>query len=51
VEDCIWIARHRKDGIEYVLDYIVERKNVSDLNDSIKDNRYRDQKLRLKVHS
>ncbi|TVU36880.1 hypothetical protein EJB05_18833 [Eragrostis curvula] len=48
VGDGIWIARHRKDGTEYVLDYIVERKNVSDLSASITDNRYRDQKLRLK---
>lgn len=47
--DAIWIARHRKDRTEYVLDFIVERKEVSDLNSSIEDNRYRDQKLRLKV--
>ncbi|GJN16753.1 hypothetical protein PR202_gb03774 [Eleusine coracana subsp. coracana] len=36
------------DGTEYVLDYIVERKNLLDLDDSITDNRYKDQKLRLK---
>lgn len=51
VGDGIWIARHKKDGTEYVLDYIVERKNLLDLDDSITDNRYREQKLRLKVHS
>ncbi|GJM91908.1 hypothetical protein PR202_ga08328 [Eleusine coracana subsp. coracana] len=49
VGDGIWIARDRKSGKEYVLDFIVERKNVSDLHGSITDNRYRDQKLRLKV--
>ncbi|KAJ1255880.1 hypothetical protein BS78_K139900 [Paspalum vaginatum] len=48
VGDGIWIARHRKDGKEYVLDFIIERKEVSDLDDSITDNRYRDQKFRLK---
>lgn len=47
VGDGIWIARHRKDRKEYVLDFIVERKEVSDLEGSITDNRYRDQKLRL----
>ena len=49
--DGIWIARHRKLRTEYVLDFIVERKEVSDLDGSITDNRYRDQKLRLKVPS
>ena len=49
--DGIWIARHRKDHTEYVLDFIVERKEVLDLDGSIADNRYRDQKLRLKVPS
>ena len=49
--DGIWIARHRKDHKEYVLDFIVERKEVLDLDGSIADNRYRDQKLRLKVPS
>ncbi|KAF9611967.1 hypothetical protein IFM89_037250 [Coptis chinensis] len=47
VGDAIWIARHRELGSEYVLDFIVERKGVDDLHCSIKDNRYRDQKLRL----
>ncbi|KAF8646988.1 hypothetical protein HU200_065502 [Digitaria exilis] len=48
VGDAIWIARNRKDRTEYVLDFIVERKEVLDLNGSIEDNRYRDQKLRMK---
>lgn len=49
VGDGIWIARHKYDGSEYVLDFIVERKKVDDLRLSIRDNRYRDQKLRLLV--
>ncbi|CAL4945570.1 unnamed protein product [Urochloa decumbens] len=48
VGDGIWIACHRKNRTEYVLDFIIERKEVSDLDGSIEDNRYRDQKLRLK---
>ncbi|CAN6444141.1 unnamed protein product [Victoria cruziana] len=47
VGDGIWIARHRNDQQEYVLDFIVERKKVDDLRQSIRDNRYKDQKLRL----
>nr|GMD62647.1 crossover junction endonuclease mus81 [Ipomoea batatas] len=47
VGDAIWIARHKNTGSEYVLDFIVERKKVDDLRSSIRDNRYKDQKLRL----
>ncbi|KAL6555536.1 Crossover junction endonuclease mus81 [Orobanche hederae] len=47
VGDGIWLAHHKYLGSEYVLDFIVERKNVDDLRHSIKDNRYRDQKMRL----
>ncbi|KAK2976201.1 hypothetical protein RJ640_027492 [Escallonia rubra] len=47
VGDGIWIARHKHLASEYVLDFIVERKNVDDLRCSIRDNRYRDQKVRL----
>ncbi|CAM8920099.1 unnamed protein product [Rhodiola kirilowii] len=47
VGDGIWIARHKSLESEYVLDFIVERKNVDDLRCSIRDKRYRDQKLRL----
>ncbi|URD83720.1 ERCC4 [Musa troglodytarum] len=47
VGDGIWIARRRGCNIEYVLDFIVERKRVDDLCRSIRDNRYKDQKLRL----
>ncbi|KAE8038325.1 hypothetical protein FH972_010848 [Carpinus fangiana] len=49
VGDAIWIACHKYVDSEYVLDFIVERKNVGDLCFSIRDNRYRDQKLRLLV--
>ncbi|KAE8686654.1 Crossover junction endonuclease MUS81 [Hibiscus syriacus] len=47
IGDGIWIARHKYLSNEYVLDFIVERKNVNDLRSSIRDNRYRDQKLKL----
>ncbi|XP_059651940.1 crossover junction endonuclease MUS81 [Cornus florida] len=47
IGDGIWLARHKYLGSEYVLDFIVERKNVDDLRCSIRDKRYRDQKLRL----
>lgn len=47
VGDGVWIVRHKESHVEYVLDFIVERKKVDDLCSSIKDNRYRDQKLRL----
>lgn len=49
VGDGIWIARHQQLGREYVLDFIVERKNVDDLRSSIRDNRYREQKVRILV--
>ncbi|KAM0912298.1 hypothetical protein ACQ4PT_012970 [Festuca glaucescens] len=48
VGDAIWIAHHKVLHTEYVLDFIVERKSVDDLVGSIRDNRYKDQKLRLK---
>lgn len=48
VGDGIWIARHRRSRTEYVLDFVVERKGVTDLVSSIRDSRYKDQKLRLK---
>lgn len=47
VGDAIWVARHKQFLSEYVLDLIVERKRVDDLRSSIRDNRYRDQKVRL----
>lgn len=48
IGDGLWIARHKQLNNEYVLDFIVERKEVDDLSCSIRDNRYRDQKLRLR---
>ncbi|KAG9443636.1 hypothetical protein H6P81_014976 [Aristolochia fimbriata] len=47
VGDGIWIARHKHLRTEYVLDFIVERKEVDDLRCSIRDNRYKEQKTRL----
>ncbi|PKA66988.1 Crossover junction endonuclease MUS81 [Apostasia shenzhenica] len=47
IGDGIWIVRHKQSNSEYVLDFIVERKEIDDLGSSILDNRYRDQKLRL----
>lgn len=49
VGDAIWIACQKYLHCEYVLDFIVERKKVDDLRSSIRDNRYKDQKLRLLV--
>jgi crossover junction endonuclease MUS81 len=51
VGDAIWIARHKVSHMEYVLDFIVERKHVDEIVGSIRDNIYKDQKLRLKVPS
>lgn len=46
--DFMWIVRSRLENKkEYVLDYIIERKEVADLASSIKDNRYKEQKYRL----
>ena len=49
--DAVWIAR-RKDGgrgdeDEVVLDFIVERKRLDDLSNSIRDGRWSEQKFRL----
>ncbi|KAK1316387.1 Crossover junction endonuclease MUS81 [Acorus calamus] len=47
IGDGIWLARHRNLNKEYALDFIVERKNIDDLRMSVRDHRYKDQKLRL----
>ncbi|KAJ7533191.1 hypothetical protein O6H91_13G036900 [Diphasiastrum complanatum] len=47
IGDATWIARDKFHETEYVLDFIVERKAVDDLWTSIKDTRYKQQKLRL----
>ncbi|ETW04369.1 hypothetical protein, variant [Aphanomyces invadans] len=53
IGDMIWIARSPTRLLngkpeEYVLEVVVERKNVSDLASSIMDKRYTEQKARLK---
>lgn len=50
IGDALWIARSRRDpNTEYVLDYILERKSLTDLLASIKDsNRYTSQKYFLR---
>ncbi|GAX82301.1 hypothetical protein CEUSTIGMA_g9730.t1 [Chlamydomonas eustigma] len=50
VGDAVWVARHRSQpSLMYILDYIMERKSVSDLASSIKDQRYIQQKYILKL--
>ncbi|WPT13049.1 Crossover junction endonuclease MUS81 [Picochlorum sp. SENEW3] len=50
VGDVAWVARRKgRMNEEYILDYIVERKSVEDLIQSIKESgRYHNQKYRLK---
>lgn len=40
VGDIMWVARDRE-GNEYVMNCILERKTVADLSESIRDGRYR----------
>lgn len=47
IGDFTWIARDRR-GHELVLPYIVERKRLDDLAQSIKSGRYHEQKFRLR---
>lgn len=48
VGDALWIAVHKATEEEVVLDSIVERKRLDDLCTSIHDDRYHEQKARLK---
>lgn len=50
IGDFAWVAKelHSTRPRELVLDFIVERKCVSDLAESIPDGRYREQKMRLR---
>ncbi|XP_051156626.1 crossover junction endonuclease MUS81 [Leptopilina boulardi] len=48
VGDFMWIARCRTTKRELVLPHIVERKRIDDLEQSLKDSRYKEQKVRLK---
>ena len=43
--DFLWVARDNQTGVEIVLDYLVERKTMSDLVSSIKDGRFKEQKV------
>ncbi|AET38060.1 Mus81p Ecym_2318 [Eremothecium cymbalariae DBVPG len=46
--DIIWVAKHKASGKECVLNFLLERKRLDDLSMSIKDNRFMEQKNRLK---
>lgn len=46
--DFCWIYTDPDTDVEYILDFIIERKTLSDLADSIVDGRYTEQKYRLK---
>jgi crossover junction endonuclease MUS81 len=49
IGDALWIARSRRAPVrEYCLDFVVERKRLDDLESSIKDARYKQQKYFLK---
>lgn len=48
VGDALWVAKHKENGKEVVLDSIVERKRLDDLCKSILDARFHEQKARLK---
>lgn len=48
VGDAVWVAEHKTSGKLAVLDYIVERKSLRDLVQSIMDGRFFEQKTRLK---
>lgn len=45
VGDFLWIARSRTSKDELILPYIVERKRMDDLGASIKDRRFKEQKV------
>ncbi|EMR08117.1 hypothetical protein PNEG_03555 [Pneumocystis murina B123] len=45
--DVLWIARCNTTKKEYILDFIIERKRLNDLANSIKDGRFHEQKFRL----
>ncbi|KAK9450231.1 uncharacterized protein V1518DRAFT_432051 [Limtongia smithiae] len=45
--DSLWIATNKNSGEEIVLDFITERKNLTDLVQSIQDGRFQEQKFRL----
>lgn len=49
VGDFMWIARCRTTKRELVLPHIVERKRIDDLEQSLKDSRYKEQKVKKNV--
>ncbi|AMD22012.1 HGL328Cp [Eremothecium sinecaudum] len=46
--DMVWVARNKETGKHCVLNFLLERKRLDDLSLSIKDNRFMEQKHRLK---
>ncbi len=48
IGDALWIAKNLKTGQETILNYILERKRLDDLMQSIKDGRYEEQKVRMR---
>jgi ERCC4-type nuclease len=48
VGDFMWTYIDPENGLEFVLDFIIERKTIEDLAKSILDGRYNEQKYRLK---
>ena len=47
VGDYLWVARDRRNTVELVLPYVIERKRIDDFGSSIMDGRYNEQKFRL----
>ncbi|SSD59714.1 related to Crossover junction endonuclease MUS81 [Saccharomycodes ludwigii] len=47
LSDMLWVARHKKTGVECCLNFMIERKRLDDFASSVKDNRFLDQKHRL----
>lgn len=45
--DMQWVLRRPRDGVEVMLNVLVERKNVRDLAMSIMDGRFNEQQFRL----
>jgi len=45
VGDFLWVARCHHQQQDIVLDYVIERKRIDDLVSSIKDNRFKEQKV------
>lgn len=49
IGDFVWVASHKTDtSKKFVLPYIIERKRLDDLAQSIKSDRFHEQKFRLK---